>query len=175
MKDSDKGARFEQVVIPHLDAAYNLARWLLRDDQDAQDVVQESCLRAFKFIGGFRGSDGRAWLLAIVRNTSYTWLGQHRAQELRTSSLDEEKVNPADEAFDVEALLHQKIDHKLVQRALEDLPLEFREAIVLKDIEGFSYKEIAGIANIPIGTVMSRIARARTRLQQRLSVLMKDE
>jgi len=159
-------ARFEQTVLPHLDAAYNLARWLTRNDHDAQDVVQESYLRALKFFGGFRGGDGRAWLLTIVRHTCYTWLRQNRRDEPLTD-LDEE-LRP-ESGPDPEARLLRTADHQLLRQALEALPAEFREVVILRELEGLSYKEIAEIANLPLGTVMSRLARARQRLQQALT------
>lgn len=148
-----------------MDAAYNLARWLMRNEHDAEDMVQEAYLRAFKFFQGFRGVDGRAWLLAIVRNTCYSWLEQNRAQELKTAfdekihSVDRDTSNPA-------TLALQSADHQMLRKALNELPVEFREIVVLRDLEGLSYKEIAEIANIPAGTVMSRLARARERLKQ---------
>jgi len=165
VEEKDKTARFEQTILPHVDAAYNLARWLTRNEQDAQDMVQEAYLRAFKFFHAFQGVDGRAWLLTIVRNTCYTWLHQNRAHEITTMfdeeihSVDSDSSNPA-------ALVLQSADHQLLREALNELPVEFREVVVLRDLEGFSYKEIAGIANIPTGTVMSRLARARERLKK---------
>jgi RNA polymerase sigma-70 factor (ECF subfamily) len=154
--------------LPHLDAAHNLARWLTRNDQDAEDVVQEACLRALKYFESFRGGDGRAWLLRIVRNTCYTWLQRNRAHEI-TSSIDSETHNLDSDAENPETILLRRMDMQRVRQALEELPLEFREVMVLRELEELSYKEIAAIAEIPIGTVMSRLARARTRLQRRLS------
>jgi RNA polymerase sigma factor (sigma-70 family) len=159
--------RFEQVVLPHLDAAYNLARWLTRNGHDAEDVVQEAFLRAFKFFSGFHGEDGRAWLLTIVRNTFYTWLQQNRRHELTTDLDEVQEVESHDPS--PEAILQQNIDHALLREALEALPVEYREVVILRELEGFSYKEIADLADMPIGTVMSRLARARKRLQQFLS------
>ena len=157
--------------MPHLDAAYNLARWLTRNETDAEDVVQEATLRAFKAFDGFRGGDGRAWLLTIVRHTCYTWLRQNRAHELATEFNEEthsvESVNP-------ETLLLARADTQLVRQALEALPVEFREVIILRELEGLAYKEIARIADVPVGTVMSRLARARKRLQVCLSARMKE-
>jgi RNA polymerase sigma-70 factor (ECF subfamily) len=153
-------------VLPHLDAAYNLARWLTRNDAAAQDVVQESFLRAFRFHDGFRGSDGRAWLLAIVRNTCFTWLQQNRTEQ--TASFDEELHSPESELSSPSEALQQSEDREAVRRAVEELPAEYREAIVLRELEGLSYKQIAAVAGIPIGTVMSRLARARGRLQRTL-------
>lgn len=166
--DQIKREHFEASVLPHLGAAYNLARWLTRNDHDAEDVVQESYLRAYRFFGGFRGGDGRAWLLTIVRNTCYTWFQQNRPREL-TDSLDDAANNIESDAPSPEAELIKNADGKLVTRALEELPLEFREVLVLREMEGLSYKEIADIADVPLGTVMSRLARARKRLQQILA------
>jgi RNA polymerase sigma-70 factor, ECF subfamily len=156
-----KLAQFEEVVLPHLNAAYNLARWLTRNDADAEDVVQEACMRAFRFFDGFRGGDGRAWFITIVRNSCYSWLQHNRVGEL-TAEFDEEKHSV--DSGNPEGLLFERADRELLRQALENLPAEFREVIVLRELEGLSYKEIAGIANIPLGTVMSRLARARRRL-----------
>ena len=168
---ADKLPRFEQVVLPHLDSAYNLARWLVRNDQDAEDLVQEACLRALKSFEGFRGGDSRAWLLTIVRNSCYTWLQQNRVQEL-TTAFDEEIHTTGENSRSPEALLLQGADVRLVKDALEELPQEFREAIVLREMEGMSYSEIAGLCGIPLGTVMSRLARARQRLERYFSGLV---
>jgi|HubBroStandDraft_3_1064219.scaffolds.fasta_scaffold07557_3 RNA polymerase sigma factor (sigma-70 family) len=164
--------RFEETVLPHLDAAYDLARWLSRSDDHAEDIVQTACLRALRFFTTFEGGNARAWLLTIVRNTFYTWLRQHRAGELATPFDEELHSEDPDRAGagagDPEAELFRKADSRLLRLALEDLPLVFREAVVLREIEGLSYKEIAAIAGIPIGTVMSRLSRARRLLQQYL-------
>ncbi len=159
---------FEQVVLPHLDAAYNLARWLTGNDQDAEDMVQEAYLRAFRFFGGFRGGDARAWLLTIVRNTCYTWLQQNRRQEL-TTEFDEETHSPESNSSSPEALLLQQVDRQMLHQALEELPLRFREVLVLRELEGLSYKEIADVTSIPLGTVMSSLSRARHWLRQSLA------
>jgi RNA polymerase sigma-70 factor (ECF subfamily) len=161
-------ARFEQTILPHMDAAYNLARWLTRRHQDAEDVVQEAYLRAFQFFGSFRGGDGRTWLLAIVRNTCYTWLHKNRAPE-QTVSFDEEKHGLTLAERGPEAHLLRTEDTEMLHVALRELPTEFREVVVLRELEELSYKEIAGIAGIPVGTVMSRLARGRERLQEILS------
>ena len=158
---------FEQVVLPHLNAAYNLARWLTRNEHDAEDVVQDACVRALRFIGGFRGQDARAWLLAIVRNTCYDFLRRNRPHEL-TDAFDEARHAAADEHATPETLLLRQADRAMVREALETLPIAWREAIVLRELEGLSYKQIADVAGIKIGTVMSRLARARARLQKRL-------
>ena len=167
LREADQQARLEQALLPHLDAAYNLARWLLRDDHDAKDAVQEAYLRALKFFGGFHGSDGRTWLLAIVRNVCYTALERKRARGPATA-FDEAIHAVAAENLNPEQRLLSKEDQQTVQQALEELPVELREVVVLRELEGYSYKEIAAIAAIPLGTVMSRLARARERLQQRL-------
>jgi RNA polymerase sigma-70 factor (ECF subfamily) len=163
--EKDKLARFEQAILPHMDAAYNLARWLTRNEQDAQDMVQDAYLRAFKFFDAFHGVDGRAWLLTIVRNACYTWLHQNRAHEM-TTTFDEEIHSIESETSNPAALVLQSADHQILRQALDELPVEYREAVVLRDLEGFSYKEIADIVNVPTGTVMSRLARARERLKK---------
>src|SRR4030095_17039508 len=159
---------FEEAVLPHLTAAYNLARWLTRDETDAQDVVQEAYLRAYKHFGNFHGGHGRPWLLAIVRNTCYTWMQHNRSPEL-TIPLDDALHEIESKDLNREALLMQSADTQMVRKALEELPVEFREVLVLRELEGLSYKQIADVADIPIGTVMSRLARARKRLQQSLA------
>ncbi len=163
MQKQNKPASFEEAVLPHLDAAYNLAHWLTRNDTDAEDVVQESYLRAFKFFGGFRGEDGRSWLLTIVRNTCYTWMQRNRSPELRVPVDDElHEIESTD--LNPEALLVQRADTLMVRRALEELPVEFREVMVLRELEEMSYRDIASITDLPLGTVMSRLARGRKRL-----------
>jgi len=161
-------SRFEESVLPQLGAAYNLARWLTRNEHDAEDLAQEALLRAFKAFHGFRGTDARAWLLAIVRNVCYTWLRRTRAQEVATV-FDEEVHTPDGDVMNPERLALQNADTTRVRQALEELPVEFREALVLREIEGLSYKEIATVTDIPVGTVMSRLARARARLQRALA------
>jgi len=159
-------ARFEQAILPHLTAAYNLARWLTGNDHDAEDVVQESYLRALKFFSGFRGGSSRPWLLTIVRNTCYTWMRRNRMEEPGVE-LDEEiyvdSTSPSPEAI---LLAAARTD--LVRHALDELPAEFREIVILREMEGLSYKEIAEVTGVPVGTVMSRLARARARLQKLL-------
>jgi len=159
---------FEQTILPHMDAAYNLARWLTRNDQDAEDVVQEAYVRAWKFFGSFRGGESRPWLLTIVRNTCYTWLQHNRAHELVTI-FDEEIHSNGGEVSNPETLLLQRVNARVLRQALEALPVEFREAMILRELEGLSYKDIAAIADVPLGTVMSRLARARQRLQHWLA------
>jgi RNA polymerase sigma factor (sigma-70 family) len=159
--------QFERIVLPHLDAAFNLARWLVRDPQDAQDIVQEACLRAFKFFGGFQGGDPRAWLLKIVRNTSYSFLERKRPASL-TEEFDEKTHVSESPAPNVEETLVKTVESQMLRAALDELPVKFREVIVLRELEGLSYKEIAEVAEIPIGTVMSSLARARERLRETL-------
>jgi len=158
---------FEEATLPHLRAAYNLARWLTRNAADADDAVQEAYLRAFKHFGSFRGGDGRLWLLAIVRNTCYTWMQHNRSPEL-TIPLDDELYEIESKDLNPEALLLQSADTQIVRQALEELPVEFREVLVLRELEGLSYRQIAEVVDIPLGTVMSRLARARKRLQENL-------
>jgi RNA polymerase sigma factor (sigma-70 family) len=154
---------FEEVVLPHLDAAFNYARWLARNDADAEDVVQDACVRALRFFSSLRGDNPRAWLLSIVRNT---WYGRfpRRAGGDRTSEFDERKDERPSTDLDPEARVIQQQAIDRVRRALELLPPDFREVIVLRELEGLSYKEIATVVEVPIGTVMSRLARARERL-----------
>jgi len=166
LSDQSKAVRFEQIALQHLGAAYSLARWLVHNEHDAEDLVQEAYLRAFKFFSGYYGGDSRAWLLTIVRNTCYTWLQKNRALRL-TESIDDnlDNVDGAGLDFaDPEALLLQQVDTQMVQQSLQELPVEFREVVVLREMEGLSYKEIAAIVDIPIGTVMSRLKRGRERL-----------
>jgi RNA polymerase sigma factor (sigma-70 family) len=162
LQEQNKLARFEQVVLPHLDAAYNLARWLVRNDTDAEDLAQEAFLRAFKFFGGFHGGNSRAWLLTIVRNTCYTWLQQNRAHEPLTPF--DEEIHSVQDA-NPETILLESVDRQMLKQALEELSVEFREVVILRELEGLAYKEIANIVDVPVGTVMSRLARARKRLQ----------
>ena len=171
MTDESQSRRFQEIALPHLDAAYNLARWLARNDADAQDIVQEAFLRAFKSFSGFRGTTARPWLLAIVRNTCYTWLRQHRSAHLEVPyddavAGDEADGEPysADREANPETILAAAEERRLFDAALEQLPTEFREAVILRDVEELSYREIASVAAIPIGTVMSRLSRGRRML-----------
>ncbi len=174
LKEQDKQAQFEQIILRHLDAAFNLARWMIGNEQDAEDIVQESFLRAYKYFSSYQGGNGRSWLLTIVRNTCYTWLRENQAQGL-TVDLNEEMVNAEAQAEDPEQCLQIKVDQQSVIRALEKLPVESRELIVLRELEEMSYKEIASVAGVPIGTVMSRLARARQRLKECLGQLHNEE
>ncbi|MFI4958103.1 MAG: sigma-70 family RNA polymerase sigma factor [Lysobacterales bacterium] len=166
--DSVRSARFEALVLPCLDAAYNLARWLARDDADAQDVVQEAMLRALRYFDSFHGSDARVWLLAIVRNTFYTLRTKTPPGSLH-ESLDEDAHALVDEGPSPETLTLLAVDVGTLQQALERLPSPLREVIVLRELEECSYKEIAAITEQKIGTVMSRLARARERLKAELA------
>ena len=163
LPDESKALDFDRTFLPHMDAAYNLARWLVRDDHDAQDVVQEAYLRAVRFAGGFRGGDPCAWILSIVRNTAYTWLRRNRGIDSSTE-FDEKLHGGSTEDSGLEADAVRKVDGAMIRAALDELPGEFREVVVMRDIEGLSYKEIADAADVPIGTVMSRLARARRKL-----------
>lgn len=158
---SDPQARFEQIVLPHLDAAYNLARWLAGNDHDAEDIVQEASVRAFRFVGGYRGGDSRSWLLMIIRHTAYTWLKKNRPRAV--VSVDDNELAEMEDPSGPAAVFG-RADADVLRSALEALPLEFREALVLRELEGLSYKEIAEVADVPVGTVMSRLARARKQL-----------
>jgi RNA polymerase sigma-70 factor (ECF subfamily) len=164
--DLQERARFEQLVLPHLDAAFNLARWILRGRADAEDVAQEAMLRAFRFFRGFHGGDVRAWLLQIVRNNCYTWLEKNRPMEM-TTEFDEELYSQSQ--VTPESLAIAGDNRERLTRALQDLPARFREVLVLRELEGCSYKEIAAITSMPMGTVMSALARARQRLQRTLT------
>ena len=161
-------ASFEATMLPHLDAAHNLARWLMRNEQDAQDVVQEAYLRAFKSFSGFHGSNGRGWLLTIVRNTSYTLLKKNRAADL-TTTFDEDIHASGRESVSPAAMLEHAEDAELIKNAMNALPAEFREILTLRHQEELSYHEIGEILKIPTGTVMSRLARARTKLREYLT------
>jgi len=169
-----KAQQFETVALPHLGAAYNLARWLVRDEHIAQDMVQEAYIRALKYFNGFRGGDIRPWLLSIVRNTCYTWL-QGKRQGKEPLEFDENRDSAAHEsAFgsadnNPEAMLLSKQESLRVNFAISSLPPVFREVLVLRELEGMSYDEIATVAGIPAGTVMSRLARARTMLRAELN------
>jgi len=167
-------ASFEEAMLPHLDAAHNLARWLLRNEQDAQDVVQEAYLRAFKSFAGFRGSNGRAWLLTIVRNTSYTLLKKNRAVDL-TTTFDEESHAVGHESVTPARILEHAEDAELIKNAMDELPAEFREILIQRHQESLSYNEIGEMLKIPIGTVMSRLARARGKLKEYLAARISQE
>ena len=173
-RETADAGRFEQVVLPHLNAAYNLARWLVRNRQDAEDIVQEACLRAFKFWGGYQGGDARAWLLKIVRNTSYSFL--ERKRPAAQGEEFDEKVHVSESAEpDAEAALVQSSEKQMLRDALERMPVNFREALILRELEGLSYKEIAEVMDVPIGTVMSSLARGRAQLREMLLGMREQE
>jgi RNA polymerase sigma-70 factor (ECF subfamily) len=156
-------ARFERTVLPHLDDAYTLARYLVRDEHDAQDVVQEAALRAFRYFEGYSGGDARSWLLAIVRNCSMTWLARRRSDDRDTPHIDVMAVDVrGGRAADAAAI--ESSERGRIDRAMATLPVEFREVLVLRELEDLSYREISDVVGVPIGTVMSRLARARKRL-----------
>jgi RNA polymerase sigma-70 factor (ECF subfamily) len=160
--------RFEHVVLPHLDAAYNLARWLVRNPSDADDVVQEACLRALRFFDGFRGGDSRAWLLKIVRNTCYSWMRKNRPMELADEF--DETIHSEEKTIDnAESSLVSRMENDRVRKALETLPMAFREVLVLREIEELSYRQISDVTGVPMGTVMSSLSRARQRLRHQLA------
>jgi RNA polymerase sigma factor (sigma-70 family) len=175
LREERRQLSVEQAILPHLDAAYNLARWLTATDQDAEDVLQEACLRAIKFFPGYQGGSARAWLLTIVRRTCYTWLEKNRGHDAKLTSFDEELHSGGSEALDPQTMLLRKVDRQLIRQALEELPVEFREVIVLRELEGLSYKEVATVAEIPLGTVMSRLSRGRQQLEQCLIARQGEE
>ena len=170
MADDARNKRFEHAALAHLDAAFNLARWLTRNDQDAEDVVQEAFMRALRFIDSYQGGSARAWMLAIVRNTCFSWLEKNRPHWLQ-SGLDIEALPLADESPSGEDPARSALrsaERDMLARALDALPVVFREAIVLRELEDFSYKDMAQMLGVPIGTVMSRLARARRMLREAL-------
>jgi RNA polymerase sigma factor (sigma-70 family) len=154
---------FEDTVLPHLDAAFNYARWLTKSQAEAEDVVQDACVRALRYLPSLRDDDARSWLFAIVRNTWYSRVSR-RANPMEVVALQRETGQPHDATLDPEERLLQQHTVTLVRAAVEQLPVDFREVIVLREMEGLSYKEIAAVMHVPIGTVMSRLARARERL-----------
>lgn len=161
MTEVTKVALFEKTMVPHMDAAYNLARWITGNAQDAEDVVQEAYLRALRYFDSFTGIDGRGWILAIVRNTSLTW---HRHQTSKLVEFDERMHSPESEQSSPEKTMIRESSLNSLRHCMEALPVEYRETLVMRELEEFSYKEIADVTAIPIGTVMSRLARARKRL-----------
>jgi RNA polymerase sigma factor (sigma-70 family) len=171
----DRARQFEAIALPHLDAAYNLARWLLRSEQAADDVVQEAFLRALLYFGSFRGENAKPWLLGIVRNACFTWLRDNRGAE-RTMDFDEDRdsgeqdLAPERSSDDPEQLLSRKQDGATLNAAIERLPAAYREVLILRELEELSYDDIARIAGIPAGTVMSRLSRARALLRAALVV-----
>ncbi len=174
LRDANRRARFEAALLPHLDTAHNLARWLLGNPQDAEDAVQDSYLRALTYFESFHGEDGRAWLLAIVRHTCYAWLRKNRPNNALVETAAGLEWAP-DGSPDPEAQHLRNLDEERLHRAIETLPAEFREVLVLREMEGMSYQQIARVIDAPIGTVMSRLARARRRLQEMLAGTAKKE
>ena len=171
MSDEDQWRRFEMLAMPHLDAAYNLARWITRNDHDAQDVVQDALVRAMRYVGGLRGEGARPWLLQIVRNTCYSWLKENRpAEQIVFDEPDtawQDLAAPA--ADEPHAMAVRNADRRQIDMAIASLPIPFREVLVLRELEDLSYSDIARIAEIPVGTVMSRLARARALMRAALS------
>jgi len=165
-------AQFDSLILPHLDAAYTLARYLLQDEHDAQDAVQDAALRAYRHFASFRGGDARAWFLAIVRNSSLTW--RRRRWRRETISLSDDENAPPVEPRAADSRAIEQSERAAIQRAVEALPLEFREVIVLREIQDLSYAEISEVAGVPIGTVMSRLSRARERLAKALGHLVQE-
>ena len=165
--EPEERRQFEQATLPHFDAAYNLARWLTRDESAAEDVVQEAYLRAARYFGSFRGGDGRAWLLGVIRRASFDWLAKRRTQAAEV--FNEDVHDRGDESSNPLFLAIRKCDQASVREALEELPPQLREVIVLRELEGLSYQEIATVTEVPIGTVMSRLSRGRQQLQGRLA------
>ena len=169
-REAGNARSFEQIAMPHMDAAFNLARWLVRNAHDAEDIVQETYLRAFKFFGGYQGGDARAWVLKIVRNTSYTFLEKNRPADLAEEFDETIHTTSTDRrgAPGAEAALLQSAESRMLHEALDELPVNYREVLVLRELEGMSYKEIAEVMGVPIGTVMSGLARGRSQLRERL-------
>jgi RNA polymerase sigma-70 factor, ECF subfamily len=161
--------RFERIVLPHLDDAYTLARYLLRDEHDAQDVVQDAVLRALRYFDGYRDGDARAWLLAIVRNCCLTWQRRHRGDRVAVPFADDVAEHITDPR-ETDTLAIERSERAMLERAIASLPTEFREVIVLREVEELSYKEISDVVGVPMGTVMSRLARARKRLAATLGL-----
>jgi RNA polymerase sigma-70 factor, ECF subfamily len=165
---------FDEIILPHLDAAHNLARWLVRSRDDAEDVVQEACLRAFRYFGTFRGGNARAWLLKIVRTTAFGWLQKNRAQHLATE-FDEAIHSEGCVALNPESMLLQGADTQLLEQAMNHVPVRMREVLMLRELEGLSYKEIADVVGVPMGTIMSTLFRARERFRHAASDLVRRQ
>jgi len=171
MSDDENRRRFELRVMPHVDAAYNLARWLTHNDHDAQDVVQEALMRAMRYMGSFRGDDAKAWLLQIVRHACFSWLKENRpAERLFLDDTDESLQDIAAPATDEpHSVAMRNADRLQINQAIAALPAAYREVLVLRELEDLSYNDIARIAAIPVGTVMSRLARARGLMRDTLT------
>jgi RNA polymerase sigma-70 factor (ECF subfamily) len=176
LNEAEQKRKFEGVVLPHLAAALSLARWLTGNSVDAEDVVQDASIRAFRAMDSLRDGQPKAWLLSIVRNTAFTWLAKNRPKSLLVT--DDEKVfeqaeghmfsSPRDNT--AEAELIAKADAEMLQREIVALPVAYREVLVLRDIEGMNYREIASLLSVPVGTVMSRLSRARALLVERIGM-----
>jgi RNA polymerase sigma factor (sigma-70 family) len=171
--EANEQRRFEDVTLPHLDAAYNLACWLTQDEHAAEDVVQEAYLRAARYFGSFRGGDGRPWLLAVVRSAAFDWLSNHRSENAVT--FNEDVPDRGENSSDPLQVAMRESDQLSVRRALEELPLPFREVVVLRELEGMSYQQIAALTEVPVGTVMSRLSRGRAQLQRRLAAYVGED
>jgi RNA polymerase sigma-70 factor, ECF subfamily len=172
IEDPDAARNFDDVVLPHLDAAYRLARWLMANEHDAEDVVQEASLRAFRYFRTFAGGNGRAWFLRIVRNICYGWHGQK--VQLPTDVFDEEQHSGAQLATDPEELMLHAANVEMIEHALREMPGRFRELLVLRELEDLSYQELADVLGIPMGTVMSGLSRARHAFRRELSARLKQ-
>jgi RNA polymerase sigma factor (sigma-70 family) len=172
VEQREKQKKFEQLVLRHMDSAFNLARWLTRNQDAAKDLTQEAMLRAFKAFDRFEGEDARAWLFTIIRNLYYTSVTRKPEEQ---SAFDENLHSPEESTGDPETLLLRNVDAQAVRKGIEELPEEFRVPLVLRELEGLSYREIAAVLEIPLGTVMSRLARARNHLRQTLARLVKPE
>jgi RNA polymerase sigma-70 factor, ECF subfamily len=169
----DRRRRFELLALPHLDAAYNLARWLAGNTTDAEDVVQDAYLRAFRYFDAFQGGNFRVWLLTIVRNAFMTWVKENRSSRMTfvpatpaAETADNEEIMWGSRPRDPEALLLESIDSQTLSRLMEQLPAEYRELLLLREVEDLAYKEIAEVTGVPMGTVMSRLSRARLSLRK---------
>ena len=173
-ESNDKIARFERMVLPHLDAAFNLARWMTRNTSDAEDIAQEAMLRAFRFFDTFRGEDARVWLLTIVRNTYLTWIRRQLPQQ-NSAEFDERLHTDIETALTPETEFLRQATAEQVRRAIEQLPPEYREVILMRELEQMSYKEIAAVTQSPLGTVMSRLSRGRSVLRQLIAGLRRPE
>jgi RNA polymerase sigma-70 factor, ECF subfamily len=173
LMDTQTGS-FDEIILPHLDAAHNLARWLMRSGDDAEDVVQEAYMRAFRYFGTFRGGNARAWLLTIVRTTAFRWLHKNHAQQL-TTEFNEDEHGEGRDAVTPETLLLQRADTQLLEQAMDHLPIRLREVLTLRELEGLSYKEIAEVVGVPVGTVMSTLFRARERFRHAASEMVRRQ
>jgi RNA polymerase sigma-70 factor (ECF subfamily) len=173
MHQASKIAEFEETIFPHLNAAYNLARWLLRNEHDAEDVAQDAVLRALRYFDSFQGGDAKAWLLGIVRNSCFTWLKRAKAAEPFTI-VDESYQDPQTDRPNPETIVLLRENHELLQNCIRALPHEFREIIILRELQEMSYQEIATVAGVPVGTVMSRLCRARKRLEQCVTLRLQE-